>query len=123
MTGSENFNEKYRKRTFLFSIQICKFYGKRYADLSGRVIANQIVRSATSVAANFRAATRGRSPAEYYAKLCIVVEECDETVFWLELYEKTTDHVEPKFFEIKTESIELLKIFSTTKKNLKSPKS
>jgi len=45
---------------------------------------NQIIRSSSSVAANFRAATRARSDAAFYAKICIVVEECDETLFWLD---------------------------------------
>ena len=122
MTETDNFNEKYRKRTFHFSIQICKFYNKRFGDLSNRVIANQIIRSATSVAANFRAATRGRSTAEYYAKLCIVVEECDETIFWLELYENTNHVTGPALFNMKEEATELLKVFSSTRKNLKNRK-
>ncbi|MBL7138683.1 MAG: four helix bundle protein [Bacteroidales bacterium] len=82
MKQEENFNEKYRKRTFLFSVQVCKFFNKSFSKLSNKVIANQIVRSSTSVASNFRAATRGRSFAEYYSKMCIVVEECDETIYW-----------------------------------------
>jgi len=51
----------------------------------GRTIANQIIRSATSVAANYRAACRGRSRAEFIAKLGITIEEADESLFWLEL--------------------------------------
>jgi four helix bundle protein len=51
----------------------------------GRVIADQVIRSATSVAANYRAACRARSRAEFIAKLGTVVEEVDETAFWLEL--------------------------------------
>ncbi|MEJ7662341.1 MAG: four helix bundle protein [Hymenobacter sp.] len=49
------------------------------------MIGKQLLQSATSVAANYRAACRGRSGAEWYAKLCICVEEADETQFWLEL--------------------------------------
>src|SRR5258708_10433501 len=51
----------------------------------GRTIANQIIRSATSVAANYRAACRARSRAEFIAKIGVVEEEADETAFWLEL--------------------------------------
>lgn len=54
-------------------------------SIQGRVIADQLMRSATSVASNYRAACRGRSKAEFVAKLSIVVEEADETVLWLEL--------------------------------------
>ena len=55
------------------------------STIPGRVIAEQLMRSATSVAANYRAACRARSKAEFVAKLSIVVEEADETVLWLEL--------------------------------------
>ena len=54
-------------------------------SIQGRVIADQLMRSATSVASNYRAACRARSKAEFVAKLSIVVEEADETVLWLEL--------------------------------------
>ena len=53
--------------------------------IAGRVIADQLMRSATSVAANYRAACRARSKAEFVAKLSIVVEEADDTMLWLEL--------------------------------------
>src|ERR1035437_3293659 len=55
------------------------------ATVPGKVLANQLMRSASSVAANYRAACRSRSKAEFVAKLSIVVEEADETVLWLEL--------------------------------------
>ena len=51
----------------------------------GRAIGNQLVRCGTSVGANYRAACRGRSKAEFIAKLGIVLEEADESEFWLEL--------------------------------------
>lgn len=78
------------------------------------------MRSATSVAANYRAACRARSKAEYYAKLCIVVEEIDETLFWLELIEEAKIASNP---ELTKEATELLCIFSasrkTTRENMK----
>ena len=52
---------------------------------SGRTISSQLIRCGTSVGANYRAACRGRSKAEFIAKLGIVVEEADESAFWLEL--------------------------------------
>ncbi|WP_231690844.1 four helix bundle protein [Aureliella helgolandensis] len=51
----------------------------------GRPIGNQLIRSATSVGANYRAACRGRSKAEFVSKLSIVIEEADESCYWLEL--------------------------------------
>jgi four helix bundle protein len=53
--------------------------------VEGRIIVGQLVRSATSIAANYRAVCRSRSRREFTSKLSIVVEECDETLFWLEL--------------------------------------
>ena len=79
-----------------------------------------MVRSGTSVSVNFRAASRARSSAEYYSKICIVVEECDETLFWLELLEEILTVKNQEFSTIKNEAIELLKIFSVTKKKLKT---
>jgi len=52
---------------------------------SGRAIASQLIRSGTSVGANYRSACRGRSEAEFVAKLGTVVEEADESAFWMEL--------------------------------------
>ena len=60
----------------------------------GRVIADQIMRSATSVASNYRAACRGRSRAEFVSKLGVVLEEADETMLWLELISE--GHLLPK---------------------------
>ena len=53
--------------------------------MEGRLIGNQIFRSGTSIAANYRAACRARSTADFISKLSIVEEEADETLFWLEL--------------------------------------
>ncbi|RMH34899.1 MAG: four helix bundle protein [Gammaproteobacteria bacterium] len=70
------------KRFALESIRLVDTLPKsKTADVLGR----QLLRSATSVAANYRAACRGRSKAEFIAKLGIVVEEADESMFWLEL--------------------------------------
>lgn len=80
-----------------------------------RVIGKQLLRSGTSVAANFRAYTRGRSVAERYSKMCIVVEEVDETLFWFELIEEANLIDSSILSEIRQESLELLKIFSVTK--------
>jgi four helix bundle protein len=70
-----------------------KDFAKRIIDLcrtlpnnrEGRLIGDQLFRSGTSVAANYRAACRGRSKAEFISKLAVVEEEADETLFWLEL--------------------------------------
>ena len=73
------------KRTKEFAKEIIRFCRKLPNDREGRLIGNQIFRSGTSVAANYRSACRAKSKADFIAKLAIVEEEADETLFWLEL--------------------------------------
>jgi four helix bundle protein len=72
-------------RTKQFALRIMKLVEALPRTIQGRTIGNQIMRSGTSVAANYRAACRGRSKIEFIAKLGTVEEEADETAFWLEL--------------------------------------
>ncbi|MGD0349947.1 MAG: four helix bundle protein [Verrucomicrobiota bacterium] len=75
-----------KARTKTFALRIIKLTRAiPKNDDAGRVIAKQIVRSGTSVAANYRASCRARSPAEFIAKIGTVEEEADETALWLEL--------------------------------------
>ncbi|GAT62881.1 four helix bundle protein [Paludibacter jiangxiensis] len=118
--GTGDFYDKYCERTMNFAVAIVSFYSNhcKYKDET-RIIGKQLLRSGTSVAANFRAVTRGRSSAESYAKLCIVIEETDETLFWLELLKKAALIDVSQIEQLITEVTELLKIFSTTRKNWK----
>jgi four helix bundle protein len=77
---------------------------------AGRALASQIVRSGTSVAANYRAACRAKSPADFIAKMGIVEEEADETLFWLELLEESELVTGAKLTAIKQEANELIAI-------------
>src|SRR5258706_27299 len=72
-------------RTKQFALRIIKLVAALPKNVEGRAIGNQIVRSGTSVGANYRAACRGRSKAEFIAKLGTVEEEADESAYWLEL--------------------------------------
>jgi four helix bundle protein len=71
------------------------------------------------VAANFRAVTRGRSHAERFSKMCIVVEEIDEIQFWFELIEEAELLDKLTFSNLKNEIDELVKIFTVSKANMK----
>ena len=73
------------QRTKKFALRIMKVVDALPPTTAGRAIGNQLVRSGTSVPANYRAACRGRSKAEFIAKLGIVEEEADESALWLEL--------------------------------------
>jgi len=72
-------------RTKQFALRTMKLVGALPRSIQGRAIGGQLMRSGTSVAANYRAACRARSKAEFIAKLGTVEEEADESAFWLEL--------------------------------------
>jgi four helix bundle protein len=74
-----------KKRTKQLALRVMKMVETLPNSISGQVIGKQIVRSATSVGANYRVACRGRSKAEFLSKLQNVIEEADETCYWLEL--------------------------------------
>jgi len=77
--------DELKKRTKAFALRIIQLVEALPKTIAGRAIGNQLVRSGTSVGANYRAACRGRSKADFTAKLGIVVEEADESGYWLEL--------------------------------------
>lgn len=74
-----------KKRTKQFALRVMKLVGALPVNFVGKSIGSQLMRSASSVGANYRAACRGRSKAEFIAKLQIVIEEADECCYWLEL--------------------------------------
>ena len=77
-----------KRRTKEFAKRIIEFCRTLPNNREGRLIGNQLFRSGTSAAANYRAACRGRSRADFIAKLGIVEEEADETLFWLEMIDE-----------------------------------
>jgi four helix bundle protein len=76
--------EELKKRTKLFALRILKLVAALPNTLQGRTVGGQLVRAGTSVGANYRAACRGRSKAEFIAKLGVVEEEADESAYWLD---------------------------------------
>ena len=112
------FAEKLRSRTKSFAIDIIKYGQKFPKNEEAFVIKKQLFKSATSVAANYRAVCRGRSDAEFYSKLCIVVEEADETVFWLEMIQDSGINKGEENTKLQKEANELLAIFSSSKKTM-----
>jgi len=78
-------SEELKNRTKQFSLNIIDIVERIPNTISGRTIANQVIRSGTSVGANYRATCRARSTKEFIAKMGIVIEESDETMFWLEI--------------------------------------
>ena len=76
---------EFKKRTKQFAIRVIRLVESLPQRRSAEVIGKQLLRSATSVGANYRAACRARSSSEFCAKLGIVEEEADESVYWMEL--------------------------------------
>ncbi len=74
-----------KKRTKRFALRVLKLVSALPRTIAGRTIGNQLARAGTSVPANYRAACRARSKAEFISKLGIVEEEADESAFWLEM--------------------------------------
>ena len=76
--------DELRRRTKEFALPSMKLVDALPRSRSANAVANQLVRSSTSVASNYRAACRARSTAEFIAKIGVVEEEADESAFWLE---------------------------------------
>ena len=108
--------EELKERTKDFALRIIRLVGALPKTIVGRTIANQIIRSGTSVAANYRAACRARSKSEFAAKLGIVVEEADETAFWLEMIIETGILPEDRIKPLLKEANELTAIFVSFRK-------
>src|SRR2546423_1020501 len=100
-----------RDRTRAFALRIVKVCDSLPARRSSDVIAKQLLKAGTSVAANYRAAGRARSRAEFIAKLCIVVEEADETIFWLQLRSEAELLPPDRLTSLQQETNELVAIF------------
>jgi len=102
-------------RTKRFAIRIVKMFKVLPKTDEARLIGKQVLRSGTSVAANYRAVCRARSKAEFAAKMGVVVEEIDETVFWMELLVETDIVTDSKMKELISEANELLAIFAASR--------
>src|SRR5437764_707683 len=99
-----------KKRTKAFALRILKLVDALPTTTAVRALASQIVRSGTSVVANYRAACRAKSTADFIAKMSIVEEEADETLFWLELLDESKLVPAAKLTAIKQEANELIAI-------------
>lgn len=109
-----------RKRTKSFTISILNLVDQIPMKNSTRVIARQLGKSGSSVGANYRASLRARSDNEYLSKMNIVLEETDESLFWLEVLQELKVVEDDDLKELLLEANELTAIFVTTLKNTKS---
>ena len=108
------------RRTKQFALRVMKLVDALPKTTSGRVIGGQLIRSGTSVSSNYRAACRGRSKAEFIAKLGIVEEEADESAHWMELIMEGALLREPRVRPLHQEACEITAIMSASKKTARA---
>src|ERR1700730_8759784 len=101
-------------RTKKFAVRVIRAFARLPKDEATRIIGRQFLRSGTSLAANYRAACRARSSADFISKISVVTEESDETLFWSELLIDSELINVKKVQSLMAECEELLKIFSAS---------
>ena len=106
--------EQLKDRTRAFAVRMVKLFRSLPRTEEARIIGKQILRSGTSIGANYRATCRARSRAEFVSRLAVVVEEADETVFWLELLVDAGIVQEHLAAPLTSEAKELLAIFAAS---------
>ena len=106
-----------QNRTKQFALRILKLIDVLPQNAAGRAIANQLIRAATAVGANYRSACRARSRAEFTAKLGIALEEADESLYWLELVRDGKLLPESKLALLLKEADELTAILASGRKS------
>lgn len=106
-----------------FAVRVLRMADSLPQTVSGKTVASQVARSGTSVAANYRAALRGKSRPDFVNKVTIVLEEADETGFWIELIERYGMLPKAKLNALRAEADELVKIFAATRKTARLEKS
>jgi four helix bundle protein len=114
--------EELKKRTKEFALRAIKLVDSLPKKPSGEVLGKQLLRSATSVGANYRSACRGRSEAEFVAKLGVVIEEADESEYWMELISDGGLMKPARVQPLRKEASELVAIFTAAVRTTRSKK-
>jgi four helix bundle protein len=109
-----------RVRTKQFAIRIINLYGALPKRTEAKIIGKQVLRSGTSIGANYREACRARSDSEFIAKLGICLQELDETAYWPELLEEAEIIKPTLLVDLHDETDQLIAIFTTISKNRKA---
>ena len=105
-----------KSRTKQFALRILKLTAALPNEAEARVIQNQLARSGTSVGANYRASCRARSQAEFIAKIGVVIEEADESGYWMELIIEGNILPKEKVIALLQEADELTAIMTASRK-------
>ena len=108
--------EELQKRATSFALRVVRVFRSLPNCAEARVVGHQLLRSGTSVAANYRAACKGRSRADFISKLGIVEEEADETLFWLEFLVKSEIVRSERMRDLIDEARQLSAIFGASRR-------
>jgi four helix bundle protein len=111
-----------KERTKQFALRVVRLFRALPRNTDAQVMGKQLLRSGTSVAANYRAACRGRSRAEFVARIGIVAEEADESVFWLEMLTESGAIKIERLNGLLQEGRELTAIFTASQDTIRSLK-
>jgi len=114
--------EELRERTKRFAVRIVRMFRALPATADAQVIGKQLLRCGTAVAANYRAAGRARSRAEFISRLGIVVEEADESIFWLEMLVECGILPSDRLEDLRGEARELTALFTAARQTARSRK-
>lgn len=114
MNTNLDFAKQMQERTMLFALRVIRMSQKLPKSEEATVMRRQILRSATSVAANYRAVCRAKSAADFASKMKTVIEEADETALWLEMLVRSEIAKEAQLKELRAEADEILRICSAS---------
>ncbi|MEO7212250.1 four helix bundle protein [Mucilaginibacter sp.] len=117
-TNKTEFVEAFRNRTKKFVVDNIRFFRTLPKTEEARIIDRQLLRSSSSVGANYRAACRARSQAEFHSKLSIVVEEADEFAFWTEVLVEADVVTLPELEPLLNEANQILKVTAAARKTV-----
>ncbi len=111
-----------QKRTEDFALRIIRMYGALPKTTEAQVLGNQVLRSGTSVGAHYAESMRARSNPEFISKIDVLLQELQETEYWLKLLVRAGQTTEKRMHPLLQESLELNAIFTTISKNRKGLK-
>ena len=112
------FAQQFRNRTKKFVVDNIRYFRFLPKTEEARIIGKQLLRSSSSVGANYRAVCRARSQAEFHSKISIVVEEVDESIFWMEVLIEADVIKQPQIINLMNEANEILKVTSSARKTI-----
>jgi four helix bundle protein len=114
---NEEFAEQFKGRTKKWAVAVVQYAMTLPETPVTRVVRYQLIKSSTSTAANYRAACRGRSKADFHSKIGVSLEEGDESLFWMEFIQEASIDDSSTLHALMAEGLEIVSILAKTRKN------